>query len=262
MMIALYIVLGILGLILFLFCALCCMNAKVRIILKDTFILKAGAGPVMIKVIPGKEEKVSASDYTYRKHKKRLEKERKKAERKAAKKAKKEEEKKLKRKAETATEEEKTGLRLSSIMDLVRFGMKELGTLAKKVRVRIDALHITAGGADAAKTAENYGIMSALMSTTLEFLSCTSTLKDPKDGTVSLTADFLGETTKYDLDMVFSLRIIHVVLTGLRGLRMFIKMKSAENKASKGKEETDTLRYHSFDPGEKTKRIKTKKKAG
>ena len=255
-MIALYIILGILAFILLLLCLICCLCTKARIILKDQFTLKVGAGPVMITVVPGKEEKIKASDYTYKKHKKRLEKEKKKAELKA----KKEEEKKLKKKAENAKEEEKTGSKLSSIMDLVKFGLGELGTLAKKVRIKVNALHVTASGDDAAKTAQNYGILSALMSTSLEFLSSTSTLKDPKDGTISLSADFLGEKTRYDVDIIFSLRIFHVVMTGLRALKMLIKQKASKGKQDKN---TDNLKYHIFDPEEKTKRVKGRnKKAG
>ena len=259
-MTALYIILGILGFIVLLLAVICCLNAKVRIILNDGFRLKAGAGPVMITLIPGKEEKVDPSDYTYRKHRKRLEKERKKAEKKAARKAKKEEEKKLKQKAEGAKEEEGIGSRLSSVMELVKFGLRELGGLAKKVRIKINALHVTASGEDAAQAATNYGIMSALMSTSLEFLSSTSTLKDPKDGTISLSADFIGGTTKYDIDMVLYLRIFPVVVTGFKALGLLIKQKAAGDKKDKG---TDNLKYHSFDPEDKPKRIRAKnRKAG
>ena len=74
-MIVLYILLGI---VLF-FALLFSLHLKVFIELEDKLKLRVGYGPVIITLSPKKKKKIKLSDFTYKKHQKRLEKERKKA---------------------------------------------------------------------------------------------------------------------------------------------------------------------------------------
>ena len=80
-MTALYIILAI---VLF-FALILSLRAKVFIAQTDTLRLRVGVGPVILTLIPQKRKNVKISDFTYKKHKKRLLAEKKKAARKAEK---------------------------------------------------------------------------------------------------------------------------------------------------------------------------------
>lgn len=236
-MIVLYILLGI---VLF-FALLFSFHIKVFLKLEDELRLRVGFGPVVITVSPKKEKKVKISDFTYKKHKKRLEKERKKALKKSAKQAEKAEKKRqaklLKKEAEAAakaTEEAAAGNKLGSILALIRFVLSELPVFASYIKINIKKLHITVGGKDADKIARSYGTISALAANLVELLKNKTAMKPIPSGAVNVLADFIAEKTSYKLDISFKLRLFSIIRVGWHTLKWFISQKIKESKNSVG----------------------------
>ena len=54
------------------------LRIKVFLKLEDILTLRAGLGPIVLKLLPKKKKKINLRDFTYKKHQTRLEKERKK----------------------------------------------------------------------------------------------------------------------------------------------------------------------------------------
>lgn len=236
-MIVLYILLGI---ILF-FALLFSFHIKVFLKLEDKLKLRVGFGPIIITVSPKKEKKVKLSDFTYKKHQKRLEKERKKSLKKSAKQAEKAEKKRkaklLKEEAEAAakaTEEAVEGNKLGSIIELIRFVLSELPVFASYIKTDIRKLHITVGGKDADKIARSYGVISSLTANLVELLKNKTAMKSLKSGAVNVVADFVAEKTTNKLDLYFKLRLFSIIRVGWHTLKWFIsqKIKEAKNGVS------------------------------
>jgi len=217
----LYILLG----IILLFALIFSLFIKAEIIYRNEsgFGLKAGAGPVMITVTPKKKKEINLKDYSYKKFQKRLEKEKKKKEKAALKKAKKEKAKKEAEKLAPDSKEKDTG-KMASIISLIKFGIGEVGILISSIKTEIRSLHIICSGEDAADTAIKYGTFSAGISTILELLSLSS-LKPPRDGCVTLDYDFLSDKSKFDIDIIFKIRIFTIIRIGMHALVWFIKSK-------------------------------------
>lgn len=234
-MIVLYILLGI---VLF-FALLFSMHLKVFIELEDKLKLRVGYGPVIITLSPKKKKKVKISDFTYKKHQKRLEKERKKALKKSVKQAEKAEKKRqaklLKEEAETAakaTEEAVEGNKLGSILELIKFVLAELPVFASYIKTDIRRLHITVGGKDADKIARSYGTISALCANLVELLNSKTKMKQLRPGAVGVAADFVAPKTTYKLKLSFRLRLFSIVRVGWHTLKWFISQKIKESKSS------------------------------
>ena len=222
-MAALYVIGGILLLILLILLT----NAKVRITVSDTFTLKAGAGPIMYTITPKKEKKkkVRLSSYRYGRFRRKREKE--------LLKKKKAEAKKLEKKAEKEAEGEKTPMTLSSVIDLIRFGLNELGILSRNLKTEIVRFRIDAGSEDPALTAQLYGTFSALTETLFTILRETSTLKEPKDGAIVLTAGFTSLKTTVNMDIIMRIRVVHLLRIGWHAFKKFILSKSGKDKNKK-----------------------------
>lgn len=232
-MVGLYILLGI---VLF-FALVLSLRARIRITLDERFTLRAGLGPVMLTIIPKKEKKQGRkppklSDFSYKKHLKRLEKDRRAEEKKSAKERAKQE-KKLAKKAksiadkasETAERKKSVVDKLSDVFALVRFILNELSRLASYIHTDVRRLSITVGSPDAAKTAEIYGAVSAASFALLELLGAKTAMKPMLDGAVAVKADFLACEMSVSLDIRMSVSIFSVVRVGFHALGWFIGQK-------------------------------------
>lgn len=231
--------LKILAAIVLFFAVLFSLNLKLDIAMYDTLTLRAGLGPVMLTLSPKKERKINPDDFTYEKHQKRLEKDRKRALKKAEKKrlkderkaAKKEEETAAKNAAEEALEEaKKKKFPLGFIIALVEFVFHELGVFAGYFRTEIVALDITVGGKDAAAVGKSYGIISQSVEYLLELLEYKTRMKKLKEGSVAVRADFLLEKTKFHIHIKLKLRLFSIIRVGVHALAWFIRQKIKEAK--------------------------------
>lgn len=213
-----------LGIVLF-FVLLGAVPLRIRIRLEEEFSLFAGIGPLVLFRIPKKEKPVKLRDFTYKKHQKRLKKEKaarlKKAQKKkenAAKKQAKKEQKKTA--AEKAKELEKTAEnagkkenKLEGILDIVSCVLDGLSGLFGGFKCRIYHLDITAGGKEAADVAKTFGILSQSLALLLEFLDNKTRFVRPKENTVAIRADFLSPKTKVKADFYLQIRIGQIMGT-------------------------------------------------
>ena len=90
-------VLIVLGAIVLFFVVLFSLNLKLDAKIADETVIRAGLGPIMLTLTPKKERQLDPKDFSYKKHQKRLEKDRKKALKKADKKRLKDEKKATKK---------------------------------------------------------------------------------------------------------------------------------------------------------------------
>ncbi len=229
--ILLYILLGIaalLGVIL-------SMRLKIYIRMTDTFGLRAGLGPVVLTLAPAKPKKpVDLKDFTYEKHRKRLQKEQARARKKAEKAEQKKQAKALAKEAEkTAREEtaaEENGepvkkFTLEAVLGIIEFVLEEFPRFTSYIHTEIRMLDITVAGKDAADCAKKYGIIAQLTSYLLEILDNGTALKPVKADAVSVRADFLAAKTVYKMDIRIRLRLFSIVRVGFHTLVWFIKTK-------------------------------------
>lgn len=239
-------VLIVLGAVLLFFVVLFSLNLKLDAAISDTTTIRAGLGPIMLTLSPKKDRVIDPDDFSYKKHQKRLKKDRKKAHKKSEKKRLKEEKKatkkaeaeKIKRDAEKAgTEIEKKKFPLGFILALIKFAFREIDVFIGYFRIEIKALHITVGGKDAENIGRTYGVISGALPFLIELLDHKTHLKKLKPDAVSVNADFLLEKTKFDAHIRLKLRLNSFLKVGIHALVWFIKqkIKEAKNAPSAGK---------------------------
>lgn len=233
-MIVLYILAGI---VLF-FALLFSLHIKFYLKINTITEIYAGFGPVVLKLAPKKPAKqIKLKDFTYEKHQKRLQRDRKAAQKKAEKKQLKDEKKKMKAaealeaekaaaKIENAAEEEK----LVSVIDILTLVFDELPKLASYFKTEIRLLDITVGGRDADRIGRTYGKMSILVPLLIELLENKTDFKKLKPNAVRLNADFTAEKTKIRLHIRLKLQLFSIIRIGWHALVWFIKLKMKQAK--------------------------------
>lgn len=187
-------------------------KVRVRVVTGDPLTVRAGLGPVMIKIFPRKKKrkKIPLSKFSQKKYLKMSEKLRKKEKRKAA-----EEAKKKKEKTEKAEKEKKSlSERIEDIKSIVRLAVKTAGKYSKKITVTVMRFRVTVGGDDAAETAKTYGAVAGALSYLTELLPAAVTFR-AGPGAISADADFLAEKIAFDADAEASIRLINVLRIGL-----------------------------------------------
>ena len=160
-MIVLYI-LGVLALLIFL---LLMLNIKVHVKSDGELALRAGAGPVMIKLIPKKEKKIKLKDFSHKKYLRKMEALRLDKEKKAAKKRKKQEKPK-----KVKTKEEKRDV-VTSIIELVIDILGRLDKYTSRINAKLDKLILSVGGKDPLDASVKFGVLSTSVSLLLELLN-------------------------------------------------------------------------------------------
>ncbi len=206
-MTALYIIAGVLALLVLL------LLLPVRLSLRSSkdFSLTLSYLFLQIPLYP-KKKSVRLSDYTPRKLRKKKRKARKKRRlEEAAAKAKKKPAKTLKQ-------------RLRQIRLILHILKNTYKSILSAVKVRVRRFYITVATDDAAKTAILYGVASQSTAYLLELLS-TYTKTTAKRGGVDVVADFCGESSTLDAEIVFSVTPLSLLRLGLRAALLFLKYK-------------------------------------
>lgn len=231
-MAALYITLG----IILLLALIMSLRAGIFIKLSEGFTLRAGLGPVVFTLVPKKEKsknrkKPRLSDFSYKKHLKRLERDARTEAKKTAKKEKKKQKKLAKKKdaveekAKETAEKSTAPLaeKIHSVFELISFILDEFPRLASYIHIDVRKLYVTVSSSDAAVTAEMYGGICIGVSAALELLAHKTKLRKIKDNAVRINADFLGEKTDVCVDIKMSISVFSVLRVGAHTLAWFIK---------------------------------------
>lgn len=211
-MIALYILLGILGFFLLLFCLLCTFKLSVRAAYCQTALLVVGIGPFKLKLVGGEkreagEETPQAKRPTKQKKKAKKPKKEKKASKKAAKKP-----------AEKPPLTQVIGSFRDLLIGLLRNFTRQLKLEELRLRVLI-------ASDDAAMTAVEYGAVCALVEPVYQAASLARRAK--KDCVnVSVECDFLADKPEVDAEFCLSVRIGLLVAVAMRSTRPLIKALS------------------------------------
>lgn len=211
------------------------LRIKLFIRLTDSLIVRAGLGPVIFTLVPQKKKKIKISDFTYKKHQKRIALDKKKTLKKISKQAARDAKKKknhaLAEKIDEAQAAEESGSpsKLTAVIEIIKFVFEEFPKLASYIKTEINMLDITVGGKDAAATAKNYGIICTLTSCLIELLDNKTSLKQIKQETVSVKADFLAEKTVIRLDIGLKLSLFSIVKVGFHTLKWLITQKIKRN---------------------------------
>ncbi len=189
--------------------------------------LRAGFGPIVLTLSPKKKKKVKLSDFTYEKHLKRLEKEKALSLKKQSKKKNRKKSKatEIKEKADSAAENNTPEAKLFSVFDIIEFVLDEFPRLASYIKIRLRSLKIVIGGDDAAKIAETYGVVKAIVSLFIELLENKTDLYKISEGEVTVYSDFLLDKTKFNLDISLKIRLFSILRTGVRSVAWLVRMK-------------------------------------
>ena len=162
-------VLAILVVIALLIFLLLMTNLKIRVASDGDITLKAGAGPVMLKLLPKRQKKVKLRRFTHKKYLALVE-----AEKKAL------QDKNTEQEAEKSEKKEKDKKEsIANTVSLITQILERLGVYAGRLRTNIKSLDITVGGDDAASAAVTYGVISQSVTYLLELLDCKTKLKIP-----------------------------------------------------------------------------------
>lgn len=227
-MIALWIVLGIL---LFL-CALILIPVSIKIGYKEDVTLSVGVPGIYFPILPKKEKK--AKPLSKKKYEKLLLKDAEQAEKKRLADQKKAQKKKDAAKAKQAEKEQKAkdaemADEPSTMSLILRIVGGVLDTFFGKLRVKIARVNIVVGGPDAAKTALTYGIVSQGVAYLMELIATKTKMTRARNTYVSVVPDFLASKTTADLLIIFRLRLIDLLSTGIVFFIRFMKEKTASS---------------------------------
>lgn len=216
-------------------------HIKVYLRLDDELHLRAGLGPIVLKLAPKKPPKpVDLRDYTYEKHQKRLAKDRlaeEKKKQKEAEKAEKKRQDKLAAKAEEAkaaleeVENAPDEVKLFTILEIIEFAVTELGRFASYMKTDVRMLSVTVGGKDPEIIAKTYGMLCAVLPCFLEFLDAKTSMHALRPNTIDLNSDFLADKIRIRVDFRFRLRLFSIIRIGWHALVWFIKAKIRQSKA-------------------------------
>ena len=221
----------ILGILLFLL-ALILIPVSIKIGYTDKVTLAVGMPGIYYSVLPRKEKK--AKPLSKKKYEKLLLKDAERAEKKRLSEEEKVRKKKNSAQAKQAEKEKQqsdSGAtdEPSAISLVLRIVGDILDTFFGKLRVKIARVHIVVGGPDAAKTALTYGIVSQGVAYLLELLSNKTKMSRKDNTSVSVVPDFLATKTTADLLIIFRLRLIDLLSTGIVFFIRFMKEKTASS---------------------------------
>lgn len=177
-------------------------------------------------IVPRKKKPVRIKKFTYKKHQKRLAKQRAKEEADRLKKIEKEKEKIEKKRQKEKEPKERT----FSIPALIRMGIYLLKKIPPRLfrcfSVNIRRLHMTVATGDAAKTAIRYGYFAQGTAYLLALLDKATRLNRAAYKHTSVNADFLGSETKMNADLIISIRPIRLIPFAVYSLFHFITIRN------------------------------------
>ena len=174
------------------------------------------------QLYPRKEKKLKLSDYTPKRLKQKAKKN-KKALSKPKKKA------KGASGASKDASKEKKKLSLDDIVELTELVVALLKTFFPKfnrhLKLELTKVHINVASEDAAKTAIAYGAVSAAVSTLVDYLDNTLTVKPRTERDIAVYPDFLSEKSSVDIRICASLRAWQIVDIAFSLALRFVKEK-------------------------------------
>ena len=239
-MIALYIILGIIALFVFIFT----VRVRVTVDMGDELRLWVSVLGIRINILPKKPKKYKLSNYTLKKiakrDRKKAIKDAKKAEAKAKKAALKQEKKRKKKEEEAKlTKAEKKARKAAKkassprLPDMIRLVISIIKfffpSLFLKFHFHVAKIKIKVGGADAAKTALTYYAISNALGPALTFIDKHSHLHGMKRAEIEIAPDFLSEEIKADIKLGFSTSIGGIlgvlIRSGFKFLFGYLKIK-------------------------------------
>ncbi len=208
-MTALCIVLGILALVFLLLMTRC----DLHLVYKDTFAATLHILCFRRTLYPKKKEKVKLRDHSRR----------------AAKK------KKIKKRQAASKPTQKPAEKPKNETGTLAFLKKILTELLKNtfgyVKLRATRLVIKVGSSDPATTAILFGAVNTAVIGVMEVLDQFGKLKTARFAVLSVSPDFLAEKTETDIQLVFSLRVWHMLAILFRSFLSYLKKQNTENKA-------------------------------
>lgn len=230
-----WILLSLVGLVVFLLAVLCCIKLSLRAGYCEDLLLKVGIGPVTLDLGESmKMSKEEAEEYTKEKKKK-----------KKKKKAKEKEEEKPKEKKEKPpkyTEKPPLTAVITAFKDLA---VGILTRFAKHIKLEELRLRVLAASDDAAKTALEYGSLctaAGMVRAAAEALPRTNPLRVD----ISVECDFLAEKPEIDAEICVSIRIWRLVWMALFAAKPLIEalslLKAYKYFKNKEKEEKDSVK--------------------
>jgi hypothetical protein len=165
-----------------------------------------------LQLFPEKKKRPNPRRFTRKGLERQILKERKKQ----AKQKKKKADKAAKKQAEKTAPKpaQKKKMSVTEIIELVTLLVsKLLSSLSRRLRIDVKRLHVTVATGDAASTAILYGAASAAMAGLTEVirLNTRTSLPDTENGGVY--ADFVGNSSRVDIDIVLSMRVIGILST-------------------------------------------------
>ena len=210
----------IIGAVIILILALLLSVAKAEVKSSGELSLRAGIGPLMIRIIPKRKKRVRLSRFSQKKYLKIKEKEKKREEKKKKKAEKKEDEKEEPREKGKKPFSEK----FDEIKELISAIVGATGKYSKKLIVTVNDLKISVGADEASDVAVRYGAISQSLAYLLEFLSMKTSFR-AKEGAVDVTADFISGKFAVSADIVIGIRVIDALRAALYVLGRKIKKK-------------------------------------
>lgn len=103
--------------------------------------------------------------------------------------------------------------------------LEKIFYLLKKIKFKIFNLKISVGGADAAKTAISYGVISSAVYYVLGFLDSNVNLKIKE---IDISSNFNSRATKAEFNLKASLRPIYAILAAFALVKIILEIKNKE----------------------------------
>ncbi len=166
-----------------------------------------------MRLFPEKEKRPDPKKFTRKGLKKQILKERKKTGKQSKKKAAKAAKKQAKQNAASNTAPKKKMSLIEKIELVTLLVNKLLSHVSRHLRIDVTRLNVTVATGDAASTAIVYGAVSAAMAGLTEVLYLNTRTKLPKPENGGVYADFVGDKSKTDIDIVLSMRVYGVLFT-------------------------------------------------
>ena len=189
------------------------LSLRVRIFVKYTedIEIREYVGPILLMKSPEDKIKIKPSDFTPRKHAKRLLREQKQKEKERAGQSK-GKKKTLSDAVKEANASQKDAEgKLSEVTEMIKFIFKELPLFFPHVRTEIKMLRVRVAGSDAADCAKKYGAVNALASAIIVLLENETELRELKENAVDISADFISDSTEFALDISFKITLFSIL---------------------------------------------------
>ena len=203
-------------------------KVKINLLSDGELSLKAGVGPVMFSLVPGKQKKVRLRDFTHKKYLKKLQKLKIENEKTAAA----AEAKKQRKQAEKESGENK----LSGLTDFILELLSRYEKYTGRLHTEVKKLHVTVGGRDASVAAITYGVYSQAVAYILALLEAKTKMKPVKRGKVNVVCDWFSDKTDVSADVVIKIKIWDALVSAAEILMLKVQHSNIKENNSESEE--------------------------